>query len=157
MNRKTRGVDGRPVLRSATLAAIAATAFALVSACSSSSPSAGSSAATSANPYKASLTYWFWGESDIPGIDKWMTGMVSQYQKLHPGVKINVVPQSTNTLIGALNTAAQSKAGPNMATQWATLPTLTPYWNGDTRTNLELCSGQSDRELAEHEREHHWR
>ena len=120
------------LLRSAALAAITATVFALVSACSSSSPSAGSSAATSANPYKASLTYWFWGESDIPGIDKWMTGMVSQYQKLHPGVKINVVPQSTNTLIGAFNTAAQSKAGPNMATQWATLPTLTPFWNGDT-------------------------
>lgn len=122
----------RPVLRSAALAAITATVFALVAACSSSSPSTGSSAATSANPYKASLTYWFWGESDIPGIDKWMSGMVSQYQKLHPGVKINVVPQSTNTLIGAFNTAAQSKAGPNMATQWATLPTLTPFWNGDT-------------------------
>ena len=120
----------RHVLRGSTLAAITAIAFALVSACSSSSTPSGGSAATSSNPYKASLTYWFWGESDIPGIDKWMASMVSQYQKLHPGVKINVVPQSTNTLIGAFNTAAQSKAGPNMATQWATLPTLTPYWNG---------------------------
>jgi ABC-type glycerol-3-phosphate transport system substrate-binding protein len=130
-NRKSARGRRRHALRSAALAAIA-TAFALVSACSSGSAPAGGSGATSADPYHASLTYWFWGESDIPGIDKWMTGMVNQYQKLHPGVKINVVPQSTNTLIGAFNTAAQSKAGPNMATQWATLPTLTPFWNGAT-------------------------
>jgi raffinose/stachyose/melibiose transport system substrate-binding protein len=121
----------RRVTLSGMLAVITVTGLALVSACSSGgTPTA--TTGSSASPYHASLTYWFWGESDIPGIDKWMSGMVSQYQKLHPGVKINVVPQSTNTLIGAFNTAAQSKAGPDLATQWATLPTLTPLWNGDS-------------------------
>ena len=76
------------------------------------------------------ITYWFWGESDIPGIDNWLTGRVAAYEKLHPDVKINIVPQSSDTLIGAFRLAAQSKSGPDMDTQWATLPTLTPYWNG---------------------------
>ncbi|MBW4023104.1 MAG: extracellular solute-binding protein [Proteobacteria bacterium] len=80
--------------------------------------------------YAGNITYWFWGESDIPGIDKWMTGRVAAYEKLHPDVKINVVPQSTDTLIGAFRLAAQSKSGPDIDSQWATLPTLTPYWNG---------------------------
>ena len=80
--------------------------------------------------YSGKITYWFWGESDIPGIDNWLTGRVAAYEKLHPDVKINIVPQSSDTLIGAFRLAAQSKSGPDMDTQWATLPTLTPYWNG---------------------------
>jgi ABC-type glycerol-3-phosphate transport system substrate-binding protein len=86
--------------------------------------------AQSGSAYAGTITYWFWGESDIPGIDNWMTGRVAAYEKLHPDVKINLVPQSSDTLIGAFRLAAQSKSGPDIDTQWATLPTLTPYWNG---------------------------
>jgi raffinose/stachyose/melibiose transport system substrate-binding protein len=86
--------------------------------------------AQSGSAYSGTITYWFWGESDIPGIDNWLTGRIAAYEKLHPQVKINVVPQSSDTLIGAFRLAAQSKSGPDMDTQWATLPTLTPYWNG---------------------------
>lgn len=75
------------------------------------------------------ITYWWWGESDIPGIDKWMGGMIAAYQKQHADVAINLVPQGTDTLIGAFRLAAQSHSGPDIDTQWATLPTLTPYWN----------------------------
>ena len=77
----------------------------------------------------AKITYWWWGESDIPGIDKWMNGMAAAYGKLHPDVHVDIVPQSTDTLIGAFRLAAQSRSGPDIDTQWATLPTLTPYWN----------------------------
>jgi ABC-type glycerol-3-phosphate transport system substrate-binding protein len=80
--------------------------------------------------YSGNITFWFWGESDIPGIDNWLTGRVAAYEKLHPQVKINIVPQSSDTLIGAFRLASQSKSEPDMNTQWATLPTLTPYWNG---------------------------
>ncbi|MCB8876767.1 ABC transporter substrate-binding protein [Acidisoma silvae] len=75
------------------------------------------------------ITYWFWGESDIPGIDTWMKGMVSKYQAVHADTQINVVPQSSDTLIGGFRLASQSHSGPDIDTQWATLPTLTPYWN----------------------------
>jgi raffinose/stachyose/melibiose transport system substrate-binding protein len=45
-------------------------------------------------------------------------------------VHIKLVPQSTDTLIGAFKTASQTKKGPDIATQWATLPVLTPAWTG---------------------------
>lgn len=102
---------------------------ALMAATSVSAVAQTGSSANSAKAYQGKLTYWFWGESDIPGIDKWMTSMVSAYEKLHPGVHIGLVPQATDTLIGAFRLAAQTHSGPDIDTQWATLPTLTPYWD----------------------------
>lgn len=82
------------------------------------------------NPYAGKIVYWFWAESDVPGANKWMQGRIQAYEKLHPKVHIQLVPQSSDTLQGAFQTAAQSKTGPDIATQWATLPTLTPVWEG---------------------------
>ena len=84
------------------------------------------------DPNNANLTYWYWAESDAPGADNWLKKQVALYQKAHPKVKINVVTQSTDTLTSAFTTAAQTKSGPDIATQWATLPTLTPAWAGAT-------------------------
>src|ERR1043166_3113201 len=82
------------------------------------------------DPNNASLTYWYWAESDAPGADAWLKKQVALYQKAHPKVKIKVVTQSTDTLTSAFTTASQTKSGPDIATQWATLPTLTPAGNG---------------------------
>jgi raffinose/stachyose/melibiose transport system substrate-binding protein len=87
---------------------------------------------TADDPNNASLTYWYWAESDAPGADNWLKKEVALYQKAHPKVKIKVVTQSTDTLTSAFTTAAQTKSGPDIATQWATLPTLTPAWSGAT-------------------------
>ena len=56
--------------------------------------------------------------------------MIAKYQQQHPKVHINLVLQATDTLIGAFKTASQTKKGPDIATQWATLPVLTPAWTG---------------------------
>ena len=82
------------------------------------------------DPNNASLTYWYWGEDDAPGANGWIKQEVALYEKAHPKVKITVVTQSTDTLTSAFTTAAQTKSGPDIATQWATLPVLTPAWNG---------------------------
>jgi raffinose/stachyose/melibiose transport system substrate-binding protein len=82
------------------------------------------------DPNNANLTYWYWAESDAPGANNWLKGEVAAYEKAHPKVKVTVVLQSTDTLISAFTTAAQTKSGPDIATQWATLPTLTPAWTG---------------------------
>lgn len=112
----------------------------LLAACSANSSSTGASgsaasgsqgAATAADdPENANLTYWSWMEGDAPGADAWMKERVAEYAGLHPGVKIDLVPQSSDTLIGAFTTAAQTNSGPDIATQWATLPVLTPAWAG---------------------------
>jgi len=84
------------------------------------------------DPNNANLTYWYWAESDAPGANNWLKKEVALYEKAHPKVKIKVVTQSTDTLTSAFTTAAQTKSGPDIATQWATLPTLTPAWAGAT-------------------------
>jgi ABC-type glycerol-3-phosphate transport system substrate-binding protein len=82
------------------------------------------------DPNNASLTYWYWAESDAPGANNWLKKEVAIYEKGHPKVKVSIVLQSTDTLTSAFTTAAQTKSGPDIATQWATLPTLTPAWAG---------------------------
>jgi raffinose/stachyose/melibiose transport system substrate-binding protein len=82
------------------------------------------------DPNNASLTYWYWGEDDAPGANSWLKKEVARYEQAHPKVKITIVIQSTDTLTSAFTTAAQTKNGPDIATQWATLPVLTPAWNG---------------------------
>src|SRR5437667_11789904 len=85
---------------------------------------------TGDDPNNAKLTYWYWAESDAPGANSWLKKEVALYEKAHPKVKISVVTQSTDTMTSAFTTAAQTRSGPDIPTQWATLPTLTPAWNG---------------------------
>ncbi len=85
---------------------------------------------TGDDPNNANLTYWYWAESDAPGANGWLKKEVALYEKAHPKVKITVVEQSTDTLTSAFTTAGQTHQGPDIATQWATLPVLTPAWNG---------------------------
>jgi len=84
------------------------------------------------DPNNANLTYWYWAESDAPGANNWLKKEVALYEKSHPKVKVSIVIQATDTLTSAFTTAAQTKSGPDIATQWATLPTLTPAWGGAT-------------------------
>jgi len=80
---------------------------------------------------KTNITYWFWGESDIPGMDKWMTQRIALYEKANPNVAVTLVPQSSNTLISNFQLAATSHTTLDLNTQWATLPTLLPALAGD--------------------------
>src|SRR5256714_11168874 len=96
----------------------------------STSATSKTSKTTADDPNNANLTYWYWAESDAPGANGWLKKEVALYQKAHPKVKISIVLQSTDTLTSAFTTAAQTKSGPDIATQWATLPVLTPAWNG---------------------------
>src|SRR6478752_1290486 len=93
---------------------------------------ASKTARTGDDPNNANLTYWYWAESDAPGANGWLKKEVALYEKAHPKVKVSVVIQSTDTLTSAFTTAAQTKSGPDIATQWATLPTLAPAWAGAT-------------------------
>jgi raffinose/stachyose/melibiose transport system substrate-binding protein len=103
--------------------AVGAAAFAATAASKTAQPPGD-------DPNDASLTYWYWAEPDAPGANNWLKKQIAAYEKLHPKVKIKIVVQSTDTLTSAFTTAAQTKSGPDIATQWATLPVLTPAWNG---------------------------
>ena len=91
-------------------------------------PAAPATQAPAASNAKIDLSFWYWAESDAPGADAWMAETVSAYEKLHPNVTINVVPQSTDTLISAFQSAVTAKSGPDIASQWATGPVLGFVW-----------------------------
>ena len=76
------------------------------------------------------LSFWWWAESDAPGADKWLQETIAAYQKLHPNITVKMVPQSTDTLISAFTAAASAKSGPDLASQWATIPVLSQVWAG---------------------------
>jgi raffinose/stachyose/melibiose transport system substrate-binding protein len=109
---------------------VTAAGVAALAGCGGSGGGQSSAAAAKDSPYQGKVVYWYWAESDVPGANKWMAGRIKAYEALHPKVQIQLVPQSSDTLQGAFQTAAQSKSGPDIATQWATLPTLTPAWEG---------------------------
>jgi raffinose/stachyose/melibiose transport system substrate-binding protein len=110
----------------------AAAVLGALAGCGGGGDSGGGTPAAKDNPYEGNIVYWYWAESDVPGANKWMQGRIRKYQELHPKVHIQLVPQSSDTLQGAFQTAAQSKKGPDIATQWATLPVLTPAWEGQS-------------------------
>lgn len=94
-----------------------------LTACGTGSKSADSSG-------KTTITYWAWGESDVPGYNQWLATEVNAYEKLHPKIHIKVVTQSTSTLTGAFQSAAATHTGPDIATLWATIPVLSQVWSG---------------------------
>jgi raffinose/stachyose/melibiose transport system substrate-binding protein len=117
-------------LRIGATALFAAASMALAAGVVACGGSSSSSPAATDSADAGDLTYWYWAESDAPGANQWMKSMIARYQTQHPKVHIKLVPQSTDTLIGAFKTASQTKKGPDIATQWATLPVLTPAWTG---------------------------
>jgi len=98
--------------------------------CTATAPAGAGGSNAGGDPENADLTYWYWAESDAPGANDWMKGRIAAYEKLHPGVTIELVPQSADTLIGAFSAAAQTRSGPDIATQWATIPVLSQAWSG---------------------------
>ncbi len=91
-------------------------------------PAATQPPAASSGGQPVELTFWYWAESDAPGADKWMADTVQAYQKIKPNIKVTVVPQSTDTLISAFQSAVTAGSGPDIASQWATGPVLGFVW-----------------------------
>jgi len=78
---------------------------------------------------KVELTVWYWGDPDAPGADKWLAETADKYMALKPNIKITIVTQDGSTLFSALQTAASSNSGPDIASQWATGPVLSFVWS----------------------------
>jgi len=108
--------------KSFRLLSIALVLVFLFTACGQAAPATGSTNA------KVNMTFWWWAESDAPGADAWMTETVAAYKLIKPNVTIDIVPQSTDTLISAFQSAVTANSGPDLASQWATGPTLGFVW-----------------------------
>jgi len=135
MNRSLARLGGLVVASSLMLAACGAASSTTAPTTAPTTATAATTAPAAPTPAPSeaakpvSLEFWYWAESDAPGADKWMAETVAEYKKIKPNVTVNVVPQSADTLISAFQTAAASKSGPDIASQWATGPVLSFVWS----------------------------
>jgi raffinose/stachyose/melibiose transport system substrate-binding protein len=76
------------------------------------------------------LVMWWWGEQEAPGAQTWLDETVALYQKAHPGVTVETVLQSTDTLLPAFQSAIAAQEGPDIQYVWGGMYTMEYVWGG---------------------------
>jgi len=91
----------------------------------------------------ANLTFWWWGEQEAPGLQKWVADAISQYQSQHPGVQIKAVLQGTESLMPGFMSAGVARRGPDIQYMWGGVSTMQYVWRGFVTPVSDLL-GQDD-------------
>ena len=89
---------------------------------------------------KATLTVWWLGNQEIPGIEDWMSESIAAYEKLHPDVTVKTVLQSTDTYNTTQKTACKGGSGPDIWYNWGGTWSLELAWMKCTVANEEVLS-----------------
>lgn len=92
------------------------------------------------------LTVWWWGESDTPGLEKYMDNRAEAYNELNPNVTVTMVLQPTETTIPNFKAAAEAQKGPDIATIWYGVYQLEEVW----ADNVEPLDNWIEPEEYEH-------
>lgn len=77
------------------------------------------------------LTIWWWGEQEGPGLEKWMNETIQMYEKEHPNIKIESVLQTSEGLYPAFRTAAEAKKSPDIQYMWTDSWLFEDVWRGN--------------------------
>ena len=136
----------RSVARLAAVIAVAAAAVAVGTAAAGSTRSTGSGLGSQYDVSKAgkvTLTIWWLGNQEVPGIEKWMAQTVAKYHALHPNVTVKTVVESTDTWTETQKTACKGRSGPDIWYNWSGTWSLEQVWAGCTVPNEDVLS-QSD-------------
>jgi raffinose/stachyose/melibiose transport system substrate-binding protein len=89
---------------------------------------------------KVTLTMWWLGDQEVPGIQAWMKKIIASYQKLHPNVTVKAVVQSTATWTQTQSIACKGKSGPDLWYNWSGTWSLEQAWQGCTVPNEAVLS-----------------
>ena len=95
------------------------------------------------DPSKAgekTLTVWWLGNQEIPGIEDWMKESVEQYQKLYPNIKVKTVLQPVDTYNTLQKTACKAGSGPDIWYNWGGTWSLELAWMGCTVANEDTLA-----------------
>ena len=77
------------------------------------------------------LTVWYWGEQEAPGMKDFMENAVQIYMKENPNITVNAVLQESDSLYPAFRAAAEAKEGPDIQFFWGGIFTLEDAWLGN--------------------------
>jgi raffinose/stachyose/melibiose transport system substrate-binding protein len=86
------------------------------------------------------LTVWWLGNQEVPGIEKWMAQTIAKYHALHPNVTVKTVVESTDTWTETQKTACKGGSGPDIWYNWAGTWSLEQVWSGCTVPNEDVLS-----------------
>jgi raffinose/stachyose/melibiose transport system substrate-binding protein len=89
---------------------------------------------------KSTLTIWWLGNQEIPGIEAWMKDTISAYEKLHPNVTVKTVLESTDTYTTTQKTACKGGSGPDIWYNWGGTWSLEQVWAGCVVPNEDALS-----------------
>ena len=110
------------------VAAVMVCTSAAVGAANASGTMARHAAATAypSGPVAISMTWW--GETEVPGAQKWLKGVEAAYEKLHPNVKVTDTLVSTDALIPKQDATCKARSGPTIQYMWGGATVLQPAW-----------------------------
>jgi len=84
------------------------------------------------------LTLWWLGNQEIPGIEDWMKESIKLYEAKYPGITVNTVLQSTDTYNTTQKTACKAGSGPDIWYNWGGTWSLELSWAGCTVPNEDV-------------------
>ena len=96
---------------------------------------------------KITLTVWYWGEQEAPGMKAFMEKAVQIYEKEHPNIKVNAVLQESDALYPAFRAAAAAGQGPDIQFFFGGVFTLEDAWLGNIVPLSDYWSKEEIRHL----------
>ncbi len=86
------------------------------------------------------ITMWWLGDQEVPGIQAWMKKIIADYQTLHPNVTVKQVVQSTANWTQTQSIACKGQSGPDLWYNWSGTWSLEQAWGGCTVPNQAVLS-----------------
>ena len=121
------------------MAAVATAVFANLAGSTASAEGLGSAFDPSKVGDKT-LTVWWLGNQEIPGIEDWMKDSVAAYQKLYPNITVKTVLQPVDTYNTIQKTACKAGSGPDIWYNWGGTWSLELAWTGCTVANEDVLA-----------------
>jgi raffinose/stachyose/melibiose transport system substrate-binding protein len=123
---RARGLTRRDFLKMAGAGLAAAGMSPLLGACA---PKATATPAGVALPSGQTLKFWWWGETEAPGLEKWVAETAGLY-KAKSGNSIESTLMDTLVVISEFQTASAAKAAPDNIFLWNGIYHMESVWLG---------------------------
>lgn len=127
-----------------TLAALAAT-LAFAAACAGDDGDG--TAVDTGSTKKATVTFWWWGEDEAPGLRAWLAETAEAFEQKNPNITIELVQQTIDGLIPSAQAAQAAEKGPDIQFYWPVGWFQTDMFNGGLEPLDELMPDEVEHYL----------
>lgn len=76
------------------------------------------------------LTFWWWGEQEAPGLAEWLEETIGLFEAENPGVRVEAILQPTESLVDNFVSACAAGTPPDIVSLWGGLYLQIQVWRG---------------------------